>query len=176
MKRVQKFFIAQVGRTHGVHGDLKIYLYTDFPEQFKVGCSFDSSIGRLEISRINLDRGIVAFKGYDGIDYAKKLTNTKIYASLEETKERCQLNKGEHFWFELEGCDIIENGELLGKVTDIQRLANVDYLFIQTDKALVEIEFAKSFLVPNISRYVISVDIQNKTITVIDAKEILEAS
>jgi len=174
MKKPQKFFIAQVGKTHGLHGDLKLHLHTDFPEQFQIGNSFDSSSGRLEISRINLDRGIVAFRGYDGVDYAKKLTNTKIYASLEETKERCQLKDGEHFWFELEGCDIIENGELLGKVSEVQRLADVDYLFIQTDKALNE--SAKSFLIPNISRYIVSVDIDSKTITVVDAKEILEAS
>jgi len=176
MKKPQKFFIAQVGKTHGLHGDLKLHIHTDFPEQFQIGNSFDSSSGRLEISRINLDRGIVAFKGYDGVDYAKKLTNTKIYASLEETKERCQLKEGEHFWFELEGCDIIENSELLGKVAEIQRLTDVDYLFIQTDKALVANELPKSFLIPNISRYIVSVDIDSKTITVIDAKEILEAS
>jgi len=176
MQKPKKFFIAQVGKTHGLHGDLKLHLHTDFPEQFQIGNSFDSSSGRLEISRINLNRGIVAFKGYDGIDYAKKLTNTKIYASLEETKERCQLKEGEHFWFELEGCDIIENGELLGKVSEVQRLADVDYLFIQTDKALVANELPKSFLIPNISRYILSVDIDNKTINVIDAKEILEAS
>jgi len=176
MKKPQKFFIAQVGKTHGLHGDLKLHLHTDFPEQFQIGNSFDSSSGRLEISRINLDRGIVAFRGYDGVDYAKKLTNTKIYASLEETKERCQLKDDEHFWFELEGCDIIEKGELLGKVSEVQRLADIDYLFIQTDKTLVANELPKSFLIPNISRYILSVDIDSKTITVIDAKEILEAS
>jgi len=176
MKKPDKFFIAQVGKTHGLHGDLKLHIHTDFPEQFQIGNSFDSSSGRLEISRINLDRGIIAFRGYDGVDYAKKLTNTKIYASLEETKERCQLKDGEHFWFELEGCDIIENSERLGKVAEIQRLADVDYLFIQTDKALVDNELAKSFLIPNILRYILSVDINSKTITVVDAKEILEAS
>ena len=176
MKKPQKFFIAQVGKTHGLHGDLKLHLHTDFPEQFQVGNSFDSSFGRLEISRINLKRGIIAFRGYDGVDYAKKLTNTKIYASLEETKERCQLNEGEHFWFDLEGCKIFENGELLGQITEIQRLADIDYLFIQTDKILVANGLAKSFLIPNIDRYILSVDIQTKTIIVIDAKEILEAS
>jgi len=176
MQKPKKFFIAQVGKTHGLHGDLKLHLHTDFPEQFQIGNSFDSSFGRLEISRINLARGIVAFKGYDGVDYAKKLTNTKIYASLEETKERCQLKEGEHFWFELEGCDIIENGELLGKVSEVQRLADIDYLFIQTDKSLVANELPKSFLIPNISRYILSVDIDSKAITVVDAKEILEAS
>jgi len=176
MKRPKKFFIAQVGKTHGLHGDLKLHLHTDFPEQFQVGNSFDSSSGRLEISRINLNRGTIAFKSYDDVDSAKKLTNTKIYASLEETKERCHLKEGEHFWFELEGCDIIENGELLGRVVEIQRLADVDYLSIQTDKILVDSGLPKSFLIPKIPRYILSVDIESKTITVIDAKEILEAS
>jgi len=176
MQKPKKFFIAQVGKTHGLRGDLKLHLHTDFPEQFQVGNSFDSSSGRLEISRINLNRGTIAFKGYDGIDNAKKLTNTKIYASIEETKERCHLKEGEHFWFELEGCDIIENGELLGKVMEIQRLADIDYLFIKTDKALVKSGLPKSFLIPNIPRYILSVDIDSKTINVIDAKEILKAS
>jgi len=176
MQKPKKFFIAQVGKTHGLHGDLKLHIHTDFPEQFQVGNSFDSSSGRLEISRINPNRGTIAFKGYDGIDYAKKLTNTKIYASLEETKERCKLDDGEYFWFDLEGCEVFEDSELLGKVTEVQRLADVDYLFIQTDKALVDSGMAKSFLVPKIDRYILSVDIENKTINTTDAKEILEAS
>ncbi len=76
-----KLFIAQIGKSHGLKGDLKLHLHTDFPEQFKVGYSFDSSIGRLEISRVNLKRGTVAFKGYDrDIDEAKPLTNVKLYS------------------------------------------------------------------------------------------------
>ncbi|HIP41781.1 MAG TPA: 16S rRNA processing protein RimM [Campylobacterales bacterium] len=130
----------------------------------------------LEISRINLKRGLIAFKGYDGIDYAKKLTNTKIYASLEETKERCELKKGEYFWFEIEGCSVIESGEVLGQVTEIQRMADVNYLFIETDSKLVEQGLAKSFLIPYIERYVINADIETKSITTVDAKELLEAS
>ncbi len=176
MKKPKKFFIAQVGKTHGLHGDLKLHLHTDFPEQFQVGNIFDSSSGQLEISRINLNRGTIAFKGYDGVDYAKKLTNTKIYASIEETRERCKLDNGEYFWFDLEGCKIFEDNQLLGVVTEIQRLADVDYLFIQTDKTLVDNGMAKSFLVPKIDRYILSIDIENKTINTKDAKEILEAS
>jgi len=36
-KAKEKFFIAQLGKTHGLRGDLKLHLHTDFPEQFKVG-------------------------------------------------------------------------------------------------------------------------------------------
>ena len=176
MQKPKKFFIAQVGKTHGLHGDLKLHLHTDFPEQFQVGNSFDSSSGRLEISRINPNRGTIAFKGYDGVDYAKKLTNTKIYASLEETKQNCKLNEGEHFWFDLEGCKVFEDNKLLGVVKEVQRLCDVDYLSIQTDKSLVDAGFAKTFLIPKIDRYILSIDIDNKTINTTDAKEILEAS
>ena len=176
MNSTQKFFIAQVGKTHGLHGDLKFHLHTDFPEQFKVGYSFDTSSGSLEILRINLDRGIIAFRGYEGIDYAKKLTNTKIYATMEETKERCDLKEGEYFWFEIEGCLVVEDGEVLGKVVDIQRLADVNYMYIETDKKLIDDGFATTFLVPYIDRYVLESDVEAKKVFIRDGREILEAS
>lgn len=176
MNKPQKFFIGQVGKTHGLQGDLKLHIHTDFPEQFKVGYIFKTSSGSLEILRINLDRGIVAFKGYEGIDYAKKLTNTKIYATLEETKERCELKDGEHFWFDIEGCKISEDGKILGEISEMQRLADVNYMFIKTDKKLIDAGFATTFLIPYIDRYLVKTDVEAKTIFTKDAIEILEAS
>ncbi len=176
MQKTKKFFIAQVGKTHGLHGDLKLHLHTDFPEQFKVGYSFDSSVGRLTISRINLKRGTIAFRDYDNIDIAKKLTNAKLYASLDETKERCHLKEGECFWFDLEGCRVVEDNITLGIVKEVQRLADINYLYIKTDKSLIDKGFSNSFLIPNIDRYIISTNIEDKIITVRDGMDILEAS
>ncbi len=177
MQKTKKFFIAQVGKTHGLHGDLKLHLHTDFPEQFKVGYSFDSSVGRLTISRINLKRGTIAFKNYDdNIDIAKKLTNAKLYASLNETKERCHLKEGEYFWFDLEGCRVLQNNITLGVVQEVQRLADINYLYIKTDKSLIDRGFSNSFLIPNIDRYIISINIEDKIIRVKDGMDILEAS
>jgi len=172
----KRFFIAQVGKTHGLHGDLKLHVHTDFPEQFKVGYVFQTSSGPLEILRVNLDRGIICFKGYEGVDYAKRLTNTKIYASLEETKERCNLDEGEHFWFEIETCMVVEEGETLGKISEMQRLAEVNYMLIDTDVKLVEEGFSKTFLVPYIERYVLETDVEKQMVVTKDAKEILKAS
>ena len=171
-----RFFIAQVGKTHGLYGDLKLHIHTDFPEQFKVGYKFQTSSGSLEILRINLKRGTICFKGYEGVDEAKKLTNTKIYATLEETKERCKLQEGEHFWFEIEGCSVEEDGICLGKVVEMQRLADVNYMFIETDAKLVEEGLPKTFLVPYIERYVVETDVERQIVKTKDAKEILEAS
>ena len=176
MSQSRRFFIAQVGKTHGLQGDLKLHLHTDFPEQFKVGYKFQTSSGSLEILRVNLKRGTICFKGYEGVDYAKKLTNTKIYATLEETKERCKLQEGEHFWFEIEGCSVEEEGIRLGKVVEMQRLADVNYMFIETDAKLVEEGLPKTFLVPYIERYVVETDVEKQVVVTKDAKEILEAS
>lgn len=123
--------IAQIGRTIGLWGDLKFHLHTDFPEQFKVGNTYKSNRGDLTIADINFTRGIIRFTGYESIDSAKKLTNTKLFANEEQTKENCELSEGQHFWFDVIGCTVKQGDEILGEVTDIQRMADTDYLVIK---------------------------------------------
>ncbi|MDD2451509.1 ribosome maturation factor RimM [Sulfurovum sp.] len=173
---MEKFFIAQVGRTVGLWGDLKIHLHTDFPEQFKVGQTYHSDRGELTLSDINPNKGTVRFQGYESLDAAKRLTNAKIYATEAETKANCALGEGEHFWFDIIGCKVMQGDELLGEVEDIQRMLDVDYLAIKTDAALLKEGFAKNFLLPYIPRYILNADTDKKTIFTQDAKDILEAS
>ncbi len=168
--------IAQVGRTIGLWGDLKFHLHTDFPEQFQVGKTYQSSRGELTISHIDHQRGTIRFSGYESIDSAKKLTNTKIYADEVQTRENCHLKEGEYFWFDIVGCYVKQGDEVVGEVLDIQRMADTDYLEIKTAPALVESGYAKHFLLPYINRYVLKADIEEKIIYTQDAKDILEAS
>jgi 16S rRNA processing protein RimM len=168
--------IAQIGRTIGLWGDLKFHLHTDFPEQFKIGNSYKSSRGELTIADINFKRGIIRFQGYESIDSAKKLTNTKIFSDEAQTREVCTLKKGQYFWFDMIGCSIKQEDEVLGTIDEIQRMGDTDYLVISTDKLLVEAGFTKSFLLPYIERYIIDVDIDAKIVSTKDAKDILEAS
>jgi 16S rRNA processing protein RimM len=168
--------IAQVGRTIGLWGDLKFHLHTDFPEQFKVGNTYKTNRGDLTIADINFTRGIIKFKGYESIDSAKKLTNVKIFADEAQTRENCDLKEGQHFWFDIIGCTVKQGDEVLGEVTDIQRMADTDYLVIKTDEALAEEDFSKSFLLPYIDRYVLTVGLEEKIVYTKDAKDILEAS
>jgi 16S rRNA processing protein RimM len=173
---MSKFFIAQIGRTVGLMGDLKLHLHTDFPEQFTAGSKFQSDRGELEVISYNKAREIIRFRGYESMDSAKKLTNAKLYASEEQTKEICNLKEGEYFWFDIIGCKITENGEVLGIVKDIERLAVNDFLQIDTASELIENGMPKSFLIPYIPRYVLNVNLGTKEIEVCDAKSILENS
>ncbi len=176
MQKEQHFYIAQVGRTVGLRGDLKIHLHTDFPEQFQKGATFQSDRGSLTIASVDMKRGIVRFVGYESVESAKPLTNTKLYATPEQTKANCNLKEGQHFWFDVIGCEVREGELSLGSVTDIQRMAQTDYLIIQTDPSLVSRGLAKQFLLPYIDRYILKTDVEAKVVYTQDAREILEAS
>ena len=168
--------IAQIGRTIGLWGDLKFHLHTDFPEQFKVGNTYKSNRGDLTIADINFTRGIIKFTGYESIDSAKKLTNVKIFSDEAQTRENCDLKEGQHFWFDIIGCTVKQGDEVVGEVIDIQRMGDTDYLLVKTDETLVKADFSKSFLLPYIDRYVLTVGLEEKIVYTKDAKDILEAS
>ncbi|CAA6810451.1 MAG: 16S rRNA processing protein RimM [uncultured Sulfurovum sp.] len=168
--------IAQIGRTIGLWGDLKFHLHTDFAEQFKIGTTYHTERGKLTVSDMNIKRGTIRFVGYESIDSAKKLTNTKIYANEEQTREQCDLNEGQYFWFDIIGCDVDDAGVSMGKIEDIQRMGDTDYLVIATDATLASTGLSKTFLLPYIDRYIVKADIDNKIVYTKDAKDILEAS
>lgn len=168
--------IAQIGRTIGLWGDLKFHLHTDFPEQFSIGKVFHTQRGQLTIAEMNEKRGIVRFVGYESIDSAKKLTNVKIFSNESQTRENCDLKEGQHFWFDIIGCSVEDKEISLGKVSDVQRMGDTDYLLIDTDVKLVEEGFSKTFLLPYIERFILNANMSEKIIYTQDAKDILEAS
>lgn len=168
-----KIPIAKIGKSHGIKGWQKIHLLTDFPEQFKPGTTFPSDKKELTVDKIDLKRGLVKFRGIDTPEDAKKLTNRMLYTTEEETKENIKLKDNEYFWFDIIGCDVYENGKLLGRVKEIER-ADVDYLVVNTDENLIKEGYPKRFLI-DFKRHVKDVDVENKKIEAKGAVDILES-
>lgn len=169
--------IATLGKTVGVKGDMKLYIQSDFPEQFIDGASFlINKSDRVTLSDVDLDRGLVKVNNINNPEDAKKFTNAKLYTTYEETRKNCHLEEGEYFFFDLEECEVYEDGKLLGKVHEIERLNITNYLVINTDESLVKEGLSKRFLVPFVEPFKKEVDIDNKKITLSGAFDILEAS
>ena len=76
----------------------------------------------------------------------------------------------------MEDCEVYEGSKLLGKVDDVERIAGTNYLNIVTDESLVKEGLAKKFLVPFVTPFKVSVDIEQKTIALDGALDILRAS
>ena len=169
--------IATLGKSVGLKGDMKLHIKTDFPEQFKKNASFYITPEKqVTIESVNFQRGTIKLQGCDTPEEAKKFTNARLHTTIERTREECQLEEGQHFWFDIEGCDLYEDGRLLGRVMEIERILDTDYLKIKTVYELVAQKLPKSFLLPYDKRCILSVDTKAKKIEAAGAYDILEAS
>lgn len=171
-------FVAKLGKAVGLQGHLRLFIDSDFPEQFKKGVVFKTNKNlELKVSEYNPSRELIKFENFNDVDTAKKLTNQELFSSIEQTKEFCKLNKNEFFWFDLISCKVYEKDLELGCVKDIQRYPLNDYLEIETSAELVKKAYPKVFLIPHIfDKYILKVDITNKRIEVSDSFVILENS
>lgn len=169
--------VAKIGKTVGLKGDLKLHNRSDFPEQFKKKAKFLTQNKEiLEIKTISKDKNLVCFLGFEDINEAQKLTNLTLYVSKEETRKNCKLEKDEFFWFDIIGLNIIEDELNLGKVIDIQTIANDDLLYIQTEQNLAKKGFSKNFYIPYKDNFIKEVSLDDEKIQVKNSFAILENS
>lgn len=173
-----KIYIGKLGKTVGLDGSIKIYLESDFPNQFKKGASFTTNKSlTLTVKSFLEKRDTVLFEEFNTVNDAKKLINQELYTTIEATRESCLLKESEFYWFDLIKCKIVENKSLtLGEVKDIQRFPGGDYFEVQTSFELQEKGLPKLFLIPYIDMYIEKVDIQNRVIYTKDCLGILENS
>lgn len=178
--KIQKDWVsvAKIGRAVGVKGEVLLHLLTDFPESLRVGDSYFTQNGTLTIQSYNKENSRVKFAQIDSPESAKQIVNLILYATQDFTKERCCLKKEEFFWFEMIGGAILENGEVLGEVSEIERLGQKDFLVVKTTEELCQKGLPKSFLIPYESRYIkeVEADSKPKIIHTQLCKEILENS
>ncbi|MFY9073895.1 ribosome maturation factor RimM [Malaciobacter mytili] len=173
-----KIYVAKLGKTVGLKGDLKLHIDSDFPNQFKKGATFTTNRNlTLKVLNYNNNNGTIRFETYEDIDLAKKLINQELFTSKEATKDNCQLEENQYFWFDIIDCEIIEKNIVLGKVKEIHRYPITDYLEVTTSMQLVEKNLPKTFLIPYIlDTYITNVDVQEKKIFTQDCFDILENS
>ena len=176
---MEKIYVAKLGKSVGLKGQMRLYIDSDFPEQFKKGVRFTTNKNKLlEIESINQAKDTVKFLGIDTIEDSKIYTNSLLYVTDQETIENCKLGENQYFWFDIIGCSVFEGGVRLGLVSEVNRFPLDDYMTIDTDEQLIKKDpkCTKSFLLPYNKSFVISVDIQSKSIEVMRGLEILEAS
>lgn len=131
----------------------------------------------LTLQSFNPHKNSATFAEITSIERAKNLTSMLLFSTKSLTQKQCALSENEHFWFEIIGRSVVENGEIIGVVSEIERIGSIDYLIIEVDCAIFakypHIK-AKRFYLPYISRYVLSAE--NGVVAVQDALLVLENS
>ena len=168
-----KIPIEKIGKTFGLKGWVKLHLLTDFPEQFKANQTFEADKITLQIENINRKNNTIKFVGFNTPEDAKKLTNRVIYTDINTSKENIKLKKDEWFWFDVIGCEVIEDGQTLGVIDDINRINDIDYVVVSINK---ELGYKQTRYIFEFKRHIIDVDIDAKQIHTKNTLPILEAS
>ncbi len=151
--------LGEVIKTHGLNGEVNISLDVDFPEDYKklesVFLKQDGKLVPFFIShiQINGEKALVKFEDIDSIDDAKALVKAGLFLPLTQLPK---LDEGFYF-HDLIGCEVIEDGKLLGTVKDVYEGAN-ELMAVSAGE--------HEILIPLIDEVLLEVDVKAKKVTV----------
>lgn len=113
----------------------------------------------ISVKSYNPSNNSIILNEFSSKNDSEMLRNATFFSTIDDTRKYCKLRKDEFFYFDIIGLDVVENGEILGRILEIQEIANTHYFVLE-----------ENFLIPYIDRYVLSVDIANGRILTRDAK------
>jgi 16S rRNA processing protein RimM len=153
--------IGKLGRPHGLHGEILMVVYTDFPDRIEPGETFFVGPRYQPIKLIKRrphTRGmLVTFEGYHVREKIAELRNQLVYV---RTSDRPPLEQGEYYHHQLLGLQVIdENSKPLGLLSSILETGAND-VYVVRDQTGAEI------LVPAIDSVVLDIDLEHKQIRV----------
>ncbi|MCL5774326.1 MAG: ribosome maturation factor RimM [Firmicutes bacterium] len=153
--------VGRVTSTHGLLGEVKVSVLTDFPERFLEDrfyfLSISSEPGKMvkmevEKSRLQGSKAVMKFRGFSSIDEAKKLKGAEIYIEEADLKP---IPPDTFYQFQIIGLDVyLETGELIGKLTEILDLPSNDVYVVQGKKEVI--------LVPALKKVIKKIDLEQK--------------
>lgn len=161
-----RLLVGRIGRAHGIQGEATIEVRTDNPEaRFAIGARVQTDAhGDLLIASHRVHNGILLL-GFENIadrNAIEKLRDTLLYCDVDIDAE--SEYEDDYHVLQLIGCAaVLESGKEFGTVSDVINLPGQDLLAIETPTGEV--------LIPFVHQLVPTVDIKNKTLTVIPPQE-----
>lgn len=151
--------IGKVINTHGIHGEVKIYPYTDDAERFSI--LKEAYIGdaklKVNVSNVKYHKGLplVKFKEFNNINDVLKFKEEIIYVDDEN---RVVLPENHYFIYDLIDCQVYDmDNNYIGKIVEVMQGASNDIYILKDDNH-------KEYLIPAVKEFVKEVDIDKKCV------------
>ena len=149
MEDTKYYRVGKILNTHGLKGDLKIMVVSDF-DRFKKGdvvylLHKGEYIELKVIKRSEYPPHIlVRFEGYEDINLVEKYKGDELFiTSLQQEK----LDDGEYYFHELIGLDVYNEAlELKGKVLEVREIPQGEMLVLNINGKNKFIPFRKEFI------------------------------
>ena len=162
--------VARIGRAHGVLGEATVEVRTDQPEdRFYVGsvlATEPTTFGPLTISSVRDHNGTLLL-GFEGVTDRNEIEKLRNVLLLAEVDIDADSTEDDFHVQQLLQCEVsTQDGELIGKVSDVINLPGQDVLAVSYNDREVLIPFVKA-IVP-------IVDIANRKIVIIPPQGLLD--
>lgn len=157
--------VGNIVGVHGLRGEVKVELYTDFPERFEPGGQMlvGDRLTKMEIETVRLHKAhlLLKFKQVAHREQAELLRNQWL---LIEEEDAISLEEGAYWIHEILGLQVkTVDGKSLGEVTDVLHTGANDVYVVSLDPVRGG---QKELLLPAIAEVVQSIDMENETMLV----------
>lgn len=158
-------YVGKIVNTHGIKGELRIKSNFDKKDLvFKTGFTLYIGEGyvpeKITTYRVHKEFDMVTFDGYNNINQVLNYLKMKVYVKRSDL----ELNKDEYILDDLVGLNVIENGEMLGKVSEI---------VYNGINILLCVSGQKDFYIPKNGNFIKKVNLEEGIIEVQDAKGLI---
>jgi len=155
--------IARIVKRRGVRGEVAAELLTDFPERFssldevRIFNGEKEYWEEIEKHWFHKNRVILKFRGRDRPEEVEELIGGDVQVSEDQ---RVSLPQDNYFHSDLIGCKVLEDEEVLGRVTGILETGAAGCNLVVTRAE------GREFMVPLVREFVLEVDVGQKVIQV----------
>jgi 16S rRNA processing protein RimM len=153
--------VGKLRHAHGVHGEILMEVYTDFPERLQTEevLYLGPETGQLRLLKCrNHGEGLLlTFDGYTTPEAVGELRNQVLYV---RTDDRPPLADGEYYHYQLIDLTVVsDEGVTIGPVTEILETGASDVLVVRP-------ETGPEVLIPVADVFIQNIDLVKREITV----------
>lgn len=148
--------IGQVGKAHGVRGEVRVIPQTDVPERFTwidtiyIGDDEPQPVA-VEGARLHKNFVLLKLAGYDSREAVEQLRGQWLQLPEEEA---IPLAEGEYFLYQLIGLEVFQDsGEQLGELVDVVETPANNVFVVQMP--------TQQLLLPDTEEVVLEIDFDN---------------
>ncbi len=162
--------VGKIINTHGVNGELKVMPLTSDISRFDylklIWLDINGKLTEhfVEKARYHKEFVLLTLRGIDTMDKAATLKGCSMKVDRKHSRP---LEENEYFIADLIGCQVFENGVLLGRITDVLETGSNDVYVTEGGKY-------GEILIPALEQVVLRVDVENQQIDVVLPEGLVE--
>ena len=153
---MDKLYIGKVIGTHGIKGELKVLSDVEVaPKALNKDnvIYFENDNKEYKVASVRVHKGayLVLLDGFNNINDVLFLNKKKVYINREDV-----LHENEYVLEDLLGFEVVdENNNFIGVIKDYD---------LNSSYATFLVEGSKKVYIPNVSQYILNIDLNNKKV------------